>query len=122
MISEELRNQALRYQRSRSFALNSILKDELSIWLMSYKGTSLNKGCGTCIRNAMNDLLRWLQEEKNEESKPAKIHFVGIKQHNYESMTYNELKKEAKSRGIKMNQAPTKEKLIEALTNTKSHE
>lgn len=122
MISEDLKQQAIRYQKSRSFALNNMLKKELSSWLLSYKGTVLNEKCGTCVRNAMNDLVYAMQEEKAQEIKPAKIQFIGVKQYDFESMSYNDLKKEAKSRGIKMDQAPTKENLITALTNNESHE
>lgn len=115
MISEELKQQALRYQKSRSFALNQQLKEDLSIWYKIHRDAVLNKNCGTCIRNAMNDLLRWLQEEKNEEIKPAKIQFIGVKQYNYQTMKYNDLKALAQERGLDMGQAPKKVDLIKAL-------
>lgn len=115
MISDDLYTQAMRYQKSRSFALNGNLQQELATWYKATKGTDLNKRCGTCIRNAMNDLLRWIQEEKNQEIKPAKIQFIGVKQYNYDTMSYNDLKALAQERGLKMGQAPKKADLIKAL-------
>lgn len=115
MISEDLKAQAIRYQKTRSFGLNQILKEELAVWLKAYKGTTLNKGCGTCVRNAMNDLVYALQQEKAQELKPAKIQFIGVKQYNYQSMSYNDLKALAQERGLKMGQAPKKAELIKAL-------
>jgi len=116
MISEELNIQAMRFQKSRSFALNGNLQQELATWYKAIKGTDLNSRCGTCIRNAMHDLLRWLQEEKNQEVKPAKIQFIGVKQYNYDSMSYNDLKALAQERGLKMGRAPKKDDLIKALS------
>lgn len=115
MISEELNIQVQRFQRSRSFALNENLKDELADWYKSVKGSTLNVRCGTCLRNAMNALATHMQEESNKVAKPAKIQFIGVKQYNYDAMSYNELKREAKKKGIKMEQAPTKQELLEAL-------
>lgn len=115
MISEDLKQQAIRYQKSRSFSLNQDLKEELVVWLKAYKGMTLNKGCGTCIRNAMNDLIYWMQTEKAQEIRPAKIQFIGVKQYNYQSMSYNDLKALAQERGLKMGQAPKKADLIKAL-------
>jgi len=115
MISEGLEIQAMRFQKSRSFALNENLKEDLAIWYRIQKGVELNKKCGTCIRNAMNDLLRYMQEERNREVKPAKIQFIGVKQYNYQEMKYNDLKALAQERGLDMGQAPKKVDLIKAL-------
>jgi hypothetical protein len=115
MISDELKTQVQRFQRTRSFALNENLKEELADWFRLTRKTTLNVRCGTCLRNAMNDLAKSIQEESNKEIKPAKIQFIGVKQYNYDGMSYNELKREAKKKGIKMEQAPTKQELLEAL-------
>jgi hypothetical protein len=40
MISEELMSQVQRYMKTRSFALNENLKEELAVWLKAYKGNS----------------------------------------------------------------------------------
>ena len=117
MISEELLTQVQRYQRSRSFALNEMMKEELAVWYKLQKQATLNKKCGTCIRNAMNDLVKWYQEDKAQEVKPAKIQFIGVKQERpLDKMSYNDLKALAQERGLKMGQAPKKAELIKALS------
>jgi hypothetical protein len=115
MISNELQQQAERYTRSRSFALQGNLKDELATWYKINKNLVLNKNCGTCLRNAMRDLCSWLQSEKNQEVKPAKIQFIGVKEYNFDTMSYNDLKALAQNRGLAMGRAPKKTELIEAL-------
>lgn len=115
MISDELMSQVQRYMKSRSFALNDELKEELSIWLKINKNVVLNKRCGTCLRNAMRDLSSHIQSNINTEIKPARIQFIGTKQYNYESMSYNDMKALAKDRGLNLGAAPKKDDLIKAL-------
>lgn len=115
MISDELMSQVQRYMRSRSFALNENLKEELAVWLKAYKGIILNKKCGTCIRNAMRDLAAHIQQNLNTEIKPAKITFIGTKQYNYDTMSYNDMKALAKDRGLNLGAAPKKADLLNAL-------
>jgi hypothetical protein len=115
MISNELMSQVQRFMKTRSFALNEELKEELAIWLKLNKGIVLNKRCGTCVRNAMRDLAAHVQENINAEIKPAKIQFIGTKQYNYESMSYNDMKALAKDRGLNLGAAPKKADLLNAL-------
>jgi len=76
-ISEELHQQADRYRSTRSFALDTILKKELSQWYKAMGFGKLNIGCATCIRNAMGKLLKSIDD--GEQLNP-RIHFIGIKQ------------------------------------------
>jgi hypothetical protein len=53
--------------------MDSQLKNELALLLFQIKGTRLNKSCGTCIRNAMQDLINFIANE-------VKItEFIGIR-------------------------------------------
>jgi phage FluMu protein Com len=110
-ISKELEQQVERYNKTRSFALDAPLKKELADWYKDAGFGTLNIGCATCIRNAMQKLSNYYLTEKAPMS--PKIHFIGIKQ---EPMTFNQLKAEAKRRGIKMPNTSTKEDLIKALS------
>ena len=110
-ISDELQSQVDRYILTRSFALDAPLKRELADWYKWAGFGTLNIGCGTCIRNAMQKLSNHYQTDMAPKS--PKIHFIGIKQ---EPMTFNQLKAEAKRRGIKMPNTSTKEDLIKALS------
>lgn len=116
MISEELMSQVMRYSKMRSFSLNENLKNELSKWYVEFRGTALNSKCGTCVRNAMRDLCREVEVIKSQEAiKPAKIQFIGVKQYNYDRMSYNEMKALAKDRGLILGAAPKKADLLKAL-------
>jgi len=110
-ISDELQSQVDRYILTRSFALDATLKRELADWYKWAGFGTLNIGCGTCIRNAMQKLSNHYLTDMAPKS--PKIHFIGIKQ---EPMTFNQLKAEAKRRGIKMPNTSTKEDLIKALS------
>ena len=76
-VSEELKEQADRFSKTRSFSLNAPLKRELSDWYKATGHGKLNAGCSTCIRNAMGKLLTSINE--GDQLKP-RIHFIGIKQ------------------------------------------
>jgi len=110
-ISDELQSQVDRYILTRSFALDATLKRELADWYKWAGFGTLNIGCGTCIRNAMQKLSNHYLTEMAPKS--PKIHFIGIKQ---EPMTFNQLKAEAKRRGISMPSTSTKQDLIKALS------
>ena len=111
-ISNELQSQVDRYNQTRSFALDAILKNELAQWYKQNGFGTLNIGCATCIRNAMQKLCNAQAEFKAM----PKIHFVGIKKDSITSMTFNQLKAEAKKRGITMPSTSTKQDLIKALS------
>ena len=110
-ISDELQSQVDRYILTRSFALDAPIKRELADWYKWAGFGTLNIGCGTCIRNAMQKLSNHYLTDMAPKS--PKIHFIGIKQ---EPMTFNQLKAEAKRRGIKMPNTSTKDDLIKALS------
>ena len=76
-ISNELKEQAERFSRTRSFSLNAPLKKELNQWHISAGHGKINLGCPTCVRNAMSKLLKSIND--GEHLKP-KIHFIGVKQ------------------------------------------
>jgi hypothetical protein len=63
ILSNELQSQVTRFTQTRSCSMDSQLKNELAIILFQIKGTRLNKSCGTCIRNAMQDLINFIQNE-----------------------------------------------------------
>lgn len=114
-ISVELKAQLDRFSRTRSFNINHKLKQELADWYQTTLKKTLNIKCGTCIRNAMNDLLgHSIGSDPAIKAKPQ-ITFIGVKQKQLDDMTYRELKDLAKARGIIGNFK--REKLIEELTN-----
>lgn len=106
-------SQVDRYNLTRSFACNKPLLDELAEYDKTINGQTLNKNCSTCVRNAMRRLCAYIESTKAT----PKITFKGIKQEapDYSSMSYNQLKRAAKNRGIKLD-TPTKAELIKALS------
>ena len=73
ILSNELQSQVTRFSKTRSCSMDSQLKNELALLLFQIKGTRLNKSCGTCIRNAMQDLINFIANE-------VKItEFIGIR-------------------------------------------
>lgn len=72
-LSPELNAQLDRFSRTRSCSLGSELKNELANALFEINGKRLNKSCGTCIRNAMQDILNFIEHEVKIER------FIGIK-------------------------------------------
>ena len=73
ILSKELNAQVARFERTRSCSLTSELKNELAVILFEIKGIRLNKSCGTCIRNAMQDVSNFIQNEIRIES------FIGVR-------------------------------------------
>lgn len=98
-----------RYRKTKSFAVNQIMKKEMSEIFKSQNWGALNLSCGVCLRDAFNKIIRELETPK------PKINFIGIAQKKYENMTYKELQMKAKEQGIKANQ--TKKNLIKSLKN-----
>ncbi len=76
-ISDQLLDQADRFSKTKSFALNAGMKRELSDWYKAMGFGKLNVACSTCIRNGMGKLLKSIND--GEQLKP-RIHFIGIKQ------------------------------------------
>lgn len=76
-VSEELKQQAERYSKTKSFALNSGMKKELAEWHKAAGHGKLNIACSTCIRNGMGKLLKSIQDG---EHLIPRIHFIGVKQ------------------------------------------
>jgi hypothetical protein len=113
-ISNELQTQVDRYIKTRSFALDNVLKRELAQWYKFSGYGTLNIGCATCIRNAMQKLSNYYLTEMAPKS--PKIHFIGVKQESITAMTFNQLKAEAKRRGITMPSTSTKQDLIKVLS------
>ena len=61
--SSELNAQLERFGKTRSCSLASELKNELAMVLFDINGKRLNKSCGTCVRNAMQDVLNFISRE-----------------------------------------------------------
>lgn len=102
-ISEDLKQQVERYERTRSFNLNNVLKFELAAWYRDTQAKTLNISCGTCIRNAMRDIVAWSKQASKEPS-IRRIPFKGIVQDKPKTITemsYKELRAMAKDKGIK---------------------
>ena len=73
ILSPELNAQMERFSKTRSCSLGSELKNELALVLFETNGKRLNKSCGTCIRNAMQDVLNFISHEVRLES------FIGVR-------------------------------------------
>jgi hypothetical protein len=113
-ITNDLQQQADRYNRTRSFNLNNVTKSELATWYKDTQGKVLNISCGTCIRNAMRDLVAAM-DSKPKQPAIIKIPFKGITHAPLEEMSFKELKALASSKGFKGNYK--KAELIELLDN-----
>jgi hypothetical protein len=102
-ISKDLKQQVERYGRTSSFNLNNVTKNELAAWYKDTQNKTLNISCGTCLRNAMRDIVAWSKQGLKQ---PAirRIPFKGIveeKPKTIAEMTYKELRAMAKEQGIK---------------------
>lgn len=73
ILSPELNAQLERFGKTRSCSLGSELKNELALVLFETNGKRLNKSCGTCVRNAMQDVLNFISHEVRLES------FIGVR-------------------------------------------
>lgn len=93
ILSKELNAQVARFERTRSCSLTSELKNELAVILFEIKGIRLNKSCGTCIRNAMQDVINFMQKEVRIER------FIGIRHEeaNDEKDTVTDTRREAQA-------------------------
>lgn len=113
-LSTELQAQVNRFSRTRSCSLNSELKNELAVILFDIKGVRLNKSCGTCVRNAMQDVINFIQNEvkisrfvgiRHEEANDTKDTVTDTRQdalklkEQLDKMTYKELKEYAGVKG-----------------------
>tara|TARA_R110002012_G_scaffold1372_8_gene5677 strand:+ start:1234 stop:1569 length:336 start_codon:yes stop_codon:yes gene_type:complete len=108
-ISNELMTQIDRYRKTKSFAVNQVMKKEMSDLYKQHEWGTLNLSCGVCIRDAFNKIIREMDTPK------PKINFIGVAQKKYEEMTYKEIQAEAKKKGIKANQS--KSNLLKQLKN-----
>jgi hypothetical protein len=85
--SSELLYQAKQFANTRSFSLDSQLKNELGKIIQELGHGVLNKQCSTCIRIAMDRLNAEIAKEKDlprmvqidEKKKRPRIHFIGKK-------------------------------------------
>ena len=99
--SKELKGQLKRLQDVGSFAMNDRLKHELSMLLMHHGLEPLkNFGCRDCVRNACWRLIGFYerQEEVPVLQKPV-LKMKMVKTH--EELTWAELRKLAKDKGLK---------------------
>jgi hypothetical protein len=110
-LSKELELQLDRFGKMRSMQLNKELKEEMVLLHESFGWGKLNKDCSTCVRICADKLNNKRAQEKE------KFHFVGIKQS--PEMTFNEMKAEAKNRGIPVHRNTNKNDLIELLFSNK---
>ena len=116
-ISKDLQQQVERYGRTSSFNLNNVTKNELAAWYKDTQNKTLNISCGTCLRNAMRDIVAWFKRTSKE---PAirRVPFKGIvqdKPKTISEMSYKELRAMAKDKGIKG--TLKREEYIALLTN-----
>ena len=79
--SDALLYQAKQFAKTRSFSLDSQLKNELGKIIHELGHGVLNKQCSTCIRVAMDRLNAELAKEKDLPIlvKKPRIHFIGKK-------------------------------------------
>lgn len=116
-VSVELLYQANQFSRTRSFSLNSTMKDELGKIYHDLGHGVLNKQCATCVRIAMDRLNYELMRGdlpaliQKTDVKPT-VHFIGVKQ-----KTFNELRSEAKEKGFKATRTTTREDIETFLNN-----
>lgn len=106
-LSKILEIQLDQFSRMRSMHLNKELKEEMALLHESFGWGKLNQDCSTCVRICADKLNVKRMEQKD------KFHFVGIKQS--PEMTFNEMKAEAKQRGIAVTRNTTKNDLINLL-------
>ena len=110
-ISKGLQQQIDRLINVGAFVLNHQQKEELRN-LVNDAGLPeyTNLSCGSCTRTAMHNLNAFL---KQKESKPV-LSVKMVKKPT--EMSYKELRKACKSKGIKTGKNPTKQQLIKLLS------
>jgi len=110
-VSDKLQAQIIRLMQTGSFSISMNEKRELAELTKHIGCTELiNLDCGTCIRNAMYDVSAYQQQM---ESRPV-LQFKGVK--DPATMTYQELRKAVKDKGIKTTKGTTKADLIKLLS------
>lgn len=119
-VSKEIIDQAYRLASIGAAKLNYAQKVELSKHLETVEGSRPydNLSCDTCLRDALYQLHAICERNKKEPvlfKKPPTL-FKGVKEYNYESMKYSELKKLCKEKGIKAGRV-SKDELINLLKN-----
>lgn len=109
-VSKELLEQMQRLSNMGSFRVTEEQKKELSSLTEEIGVTKLvNFGCGTCVRKAMYDVHSYL---KRSEERPV-LSMKMVK--DPEEMTFQELRKACKDKGIKFKSTDKKETLIKKL-------
>lgn len=109
-VSDKLKAQIERLQNTGAFVLGRTEKVELAELTKSIGCRELvNLDCGTCVRNAMYDVASFM----NQKEERPKLQMKMVK--SAQEMTYQELRKTAKAKGIKLGANPTKAQLIKAI-------
>ena len=109
--SKELKGQMTRLGKTGSFRLSMTLKEELRNLTVEYGVRELvNLSCGSCLRMAMHDVKSYLDRL---DSKPVLSMTMEKKP---TEMSYHELRRHAKAKGIKTGKNPTKNELIKLLS------
>jgi len=115
-ISEGLQGQLDRMKKSGSFSVNVLQKQELTELIERIGGRPYtNHRCGTCTRDAMHQLNAFLQQKKT--TPVLQVNTVKMTMDKKpEEMSYQELKKTCKEKGIKAGRVGKKE-LIKLLND-----
>ena len=109
-ISKALLEQMKRLSNTGSFRVTEEQKKELSQLTEEIGVTKLvNFGCGTCVRTAMHNVHSYL---KRLDQKPT-LSMKMVK--TPEEMTFQELRKACKDKGVKFSRTDKKEELINKL-------
>lgn len=109
-VSNELKSQLDRLAHTGAFSINLNLKNELRQAIEQIGGAPfINFNCGTCARDSMHRLNAHLKTLNNKPVLQMKM----VKEP--KDMTFFELKKAVKDKGITL-RTPTKKQLIEALS------
>lgn len=103
-------SQVERLRNTGAFAISRHEAEELARITKEIGCRELvNLSCGSCVRNAMYDLSAYLNQKQDR----PKLQMKMVKRP--ENMTYQELRKTAKAKGIKLGSNPTKQQLIDAI-------
>ncbi len=109
-ISDKLKAQIERLQNTGAFVLGRTEKIELAELTKEIGCRELvNLDCGTCVRNAMYDVASFM----NQKQERPKLQMKMVK--SPENMTYQELRRTAKAKGINLGANPTKAEIIKAI-------